>query len=123
MLVAGQRMADEDRVAALAVERAIGLVGDLQEVDAMAGIEQQRLVRTKARDEARRVVGLVQADVAALQCRSLIRDGGHVSRAVRGRLNLLGAHGGTVNVFFAFGARLAYDLAPFFPFTMWRSRR
>ena len=78
VLVAGQRVADQDRVLAVAVERAVGLITDLQEIDAVTGIEQKRLVRAEARDQARRVVGLVQPDIAAFQCRSFIRDGGHL---------------------------------------------
>src|SRR5437016_1923442 len=34
---------------------------------------------------------------------------------VRGRPNLLGVHGGTVNVFFDFAAGLAYESAPIWP--------
>ena len=39
VLVAGQCVADQDRVPAVAVERPVGLVGNLQEIDAVAGIE------------------------------------------------------------------------------------
>ena len=46
MLITGEGMADQHRVAALRVERAIGLIGDLKgEID--AGIEPQRLLRPK----------------------------------------------------------------------------
>ena len=44
MLVAGQRMADQDGVAALGIEPAIGLVGDLERRQLDAGIELERLV-------------------------------------------------------------------------------
>ena len=60
MLVAGQGMADQDGVGPVAVERAIGLVGDLQMVETMPGIEQERLVRAELRHRARRMIGLVQ---------------------------------------------------------------
>ena len=59
VLVAGQCVADEDGVGALAVELAIGLVGDLQVGEVAAGIERERLVVAEAGDKARRVVGLV----------------------------------------------------------------
>ena len=59
MLVAGQRVADQDGVRPVGIERAVGLVRDLQMVEPAAGIEKQRLVRPEAGDEARRVVGLV----------------------------------------------------------------
>jgi hypothetical protein len=74
MLVAGQGMADQDRVAAVLVERPVGLVGDLQEVDAMAGIEDERLVRPETGDRARRVVGLIEGMVRPVRRRTLRRN-------------------------------------------------
>ena len=49
VLVAGQRVADEDGVGLVGVQRAVGLVGDLEVVEPVPGIEQERLVRAKAR--------------------------------------------------------------------------
>ena len=65
VLVAGQRVADEDGVGSVGVERAIGLVGNLQVVDLAAGIEPERLVRAKTQYLARRVVSLVERVVSA----------------------------------------------------------
>ena len=47
MLITGEGMADQHRVAALRVERAIGLIGDLKGGEIDAGIEPQRLLRPK----------------------------------------------------------------------------
>ena len=44
VLVAGQRMADQHRVAAGGVERAVGLVGDLERRQRHAGVELERTV-------------------------------------------------------------------------------
>ena len=51
MLVAGERMADQHRIAALGIERAVGLVGDLEWREVDAGVEPERLVRAEADDE------------------------------------------------------------------------
>ena len=51
MLVAGERMADEDRVAAFGIERAVGLVGDLQRTEIEARIKAQGIIRAKANDQ------------------------------------------------------------------------
>ena len=59
MLVAGQRMADEDGVGAGVVERAVGLVGDLERRQQRAGVELERLVGAETQHRARRLVGLV----------------------------------------------------------------
>ena len=62
MLIAGQRVADQYRVAALGVERAVGLVGDLEGRERDAGIKRQRFVGTEPRDQAiARIVGLADA--------------------------------------------------------------
>ena len=42
VLVAGQRVADQDRVAALGVERAVGLIGDRERPEIDAAIEPHR---------------------------------------------------------------------------------
>jgi len=44
VLIAGQRVTDKNRVAALGVERAVGLIGDLQRREIHAGVEPQRIV-------------------------------------------------------------------------------
>ena len=44
ILVAGQRVADQDRVAALGVERAVGLIGDRERAEIDAAVEPQRLL-------------------------------------------------------------------------------
>ena len=44
VLIAGQRMADQDGVGALGIELAIGLIGDLERREIDAAIEPQRLV-------------------------------------------------------------------------------
>ena len=54
MLVAGQRMADQDGVGlARVVERAVGLVGDLERRQQHAGVELERLVGAEAQHRAR----------------------------------------------------------------------
>ena len=57
VLVAGQRVADQHGVGALGVERAVGLVGDLERRQLDAGVEPQRPVGAEPRDQriARRV--------------------------------------------------------------------
>ena len=67
MLVAGQRMADQHRVAALGIERAIGLVTDLEWSELDAGIERQRLIHAEADDERVGIVGLARA-VGGMKC-------------------------------------------------------
>ncbi len=42
VLVAGQRVADQDRVAALGVEPAVGLIGDRERPEIDAAIESHR---------------------------------------------------------------------------------
>ena len=60
MLVAGQRMADQDGVGAVGVEFAIGLIGDLERREIDAAIEPQRLVRAELRDLRRRMIRLMR---------------------------------------------------------------
>ena len=48
VLIAGQRMADQNRIAAVGIERAVGLIGDLPRREIDAGVEPQRLARGKA---------------------------------------------------------------------------
>ena len=61
VLIAGERMADENGIAALGVERAVSLVGDLQRAEVDAGIEPQRIVRRKAHDQRMRMVRFARA--------------------------------------------------------------
>ena len=43
--VAGQRVVDEDRVAAVRVQRPVGLVGDLDRAERRARLQDERVVR------------------------------------------------------------------------------
>jgi hypothetical protein len=61
VLIAGERVADQHRVAALGVERTVGLVGDLERGEVDAGIEPQRLVHAEAGNERMRMVGFARA--------------------------------------------------------------
>ena len=58
MLVAGQRVADQYRIAARGIEDAVGLVGNLEWGQLDAGIELERLVRPKMGDK--RIVRLIR---------------------------------------------------------------
>ena len=60
VLVAGQRVADEDRVAALGVERAVGLVSNLRRTEINPGIEPQWIVGRKSHDERVRMIRLAR---------------------------------------------------------------
>ena len=59
MLVAGQRMADQDGVGTVRIQFAIGLVGDLERRQIDAAIELQRLVDAELRDLRRRMIRLM----------------------------------------------------------------
>jgi hypothetical protein len=61
MLVAGERMADEDRIAAFGIERAVGLVSDLQRAKIEAGVKTQRIIWPKANDQRMRLVRFTRA--------------------------------------------------------------
>ena len=61
MLIAGQRMADQNGVGAVGIEFAIGLVGDLERREIDAAIELQRLVGAERRHQRTRMVRLVRA--------------------------------------------------------------
>ncbi len=67
VLVAGERMADQHRVAALGIERAVGLVGDLERREIDAGIEPERLVDAEADDQRMGMVRLARA-VGGIKC-------------------------------------------------------
>ena len=58
MLVAGKRMADQHGIGALGIERAVGLVGDLEWREFDAGIELERLVGPEVDDK--RIVRMVR---------------------------------------------------------------
>jgi len=58
MLVAGERVADEDRVGALCIEAAIGLVGDLPGRQRHARVHREGCIGAEAHDGACRLVGL-----------------------------------------------------------------
>ena len=51
MLVAGQRVADQHRIGAIGIERAVGLVGDLERAKFDAGVELQRPVGAETHDK------------------------------------------------------------------------
>jgi hypothetical protein len=61
VLVAGQRMTDQDRIGALRIELAIGLIGDLERTKFNTGIEFERPVTVEMRDERMRIVRLARA--------------------------------------------------------------
>ena len=67
MLIAGQRVTDENGIAALGVERAVGLIGDLQRAEIDAGIQPQRIARGKPHDQRMRLVRLARA-VGKIKC-------------------------------------------------------
>ena len=67
VLVAGERMANQHRVAALGIERAVGLITDLKWSELDARIERKRLIRAETNDERMRTVGFARA-VGAIQC-------------------------------------------------------
>ena len=61
VLIAGQRMADQNGVGAIGVEFAIGLVGDLERRKVDAAIELQGLVHAERRHQRTRMVRLMRA--------------------------------------------------------------
>ena len=61
MLIAGQRMADQNGVGALGIQFAVGLIGDLERREIDAAIEPQRLVGAKLRDLGARMIRLLRA--------------------------------------------------------------
>ena len=64
VLVAGQGVADENRVRAIRVELAIGPVGDFQAIQPGAGVKAQRTVRAKTHQPAVRPDHFQQARLA-----------------------------------------------------------
>ena len=67
MLIAGQGVADQHRVAAFGIEHAVGLVTNLEGSEVDSGIEPQRLVQTEADDERMGIVGLARA-LGGIKC-------------------------------------------------------
>ena len=61
VLIAGQRVADEHRIGSRRIECAVGLVGDLKRRELDAGIELERLIRTKPRNLRMRILRLAEA--------------------------------------------------------------
>ena len=61
VLVAGERVADQDGVRALGIELAVGLIGDLKRRKIDAGIEPQRLVASEPHERRLRVLRLARA--------------------------------------------------------------
>jgi hypothetical protein len=60
MLVERQRMADQNGIGALRIERAVGLIGDLERCKIDAAIELQGLVGAEARHQRARMLGLMR---------------------------------------------------------------
>ena len=61
VLIAGERMANKHSIVALGVERAVGLVGDLQRREIDATVEPKRIIRRKAHQERMRMVRFAPA--------------------------------------------------------------
>jgi hypothetical protein len=71
MLVASERVADQHRVAALGVERPVGLIGDLQRAEIDAGVKPQRFAHRKAYDRRMRRVRFARAVGEIERCAGL----------------------------------------------------
>ncbi len=61
VLIAGQRVADENGVAALGVERAVCLIGDLEWAEIDPCVEAQRRVGRKTHEQRMRMVRFARA--------------------------------------------------------------
>jgi hypothetical protein len=61
MLIAGQRMADQNGIGAVGVEFAVGLVGNLEWGEIDASIQRQWLVRAEQRHLRTRMVRFLRA--------------------------------------------------------------
>ena len=61
MLIAGQRVADQDGVVARRIERAVGLIGDLERREIDAGVQPQRLVGAETHHQRTRIIRLAGA--------------------------------------------------------------
>ena len=94
VLVAGQRVADQDGVGALRVERAVGLIGDRERAEIDPAVEPQRLVARA--DDGRATPGrVVTAGAARSMSTSRPRrlQGGRPRLVKRGPRFQLGALG------------------------------
>src|ERR1700722_2652893 len=60
MLIEGQCMADQNRIGAVGIEFAIGLVGNLERAEIDAAIERQGLVRAERGDQRTRMIRLLR---------------------------------------------------------------
>ena len=60
VLVAGQRVADEDRIGFGAVEHAVGLIGDAQRSKLDAGVHLQRAIGSETKDQAMGSIGFAR---------------------------------------------------------------
>src|SRR5207248_1028059 len=78
VLVAGERMADQNGVGARGVELAIGLVGDLEWGEIDAAIEPQRLIGAEMRDRRARMIHLVRPFVGTDRGTGNRFDGNHL---------------------------------------------
>ena len=67
VLIPGEGMADQHRIAALGIECAVGLVGDLERREVDAGIEPERTVLPETHDQRMGIVGLARA-VGGIKC-------------------------------------------------------
>src|SRR5262249_2151488 len=69
VLIAGERMANQHRVAALGIQRAVSLITDLKWSELDARIEGKRLIQAETDDERMRLVGFARA-VSGIKCDS-----------------------------------------------------
>ena len=69
VLIAGQRVANQNGVRALGVELAVGLIGDLKRREIDSAIKPQRLVGAKLRDFGARMIRLMRAFLG-MNCRT-----------------------------------------------------
>ena len=75
VLVARQRVADEDGIAARGVQRPVGLIGDGERRERAAGVETERPVEGEARDKALRRLDLALRSRRGLDPRAFDQHG------------------------------------------------
>jgi hypothetical protein len=61
VLIAGERVTDQDGVTALGIQRAVGLISNLQRPEIDAAIEPKRVTRRKADHQRMRLVRFTPA--------------------------------------------------------------